>query len=312
MVAFKAVKTKVNGTEEIIGYKLINALTGKAFTAKDATGKEYDTFYKDASETLAFVDANGSTCGFLYANGGRLSVVTSRPTSGRVTYNLKAVDPEALKAEEINKVNDDYFGLQFGYINNDGDYVNYESVNGSDPFAGKLVAKTESFGTNNQGTASTKIELKTSTDYPETYFIYNETADAYVVLLKDKWSKYNTNLTPASEVGKGHKFALMTAKEIIEDQLKDSKDQIISAWSFSVNMPVVVDFSPLEVVAVSAVTPSGNTTVVKDLEMLISNMDGQDYLTTTLAVEGTDNKKQEAVRPSAYRGKAPHKTRISR
>ena len=140
-------------------------------------------------------------------------------------------------------------------------------------------------------------EVRTSTDYPETYFIYNETADAYVVLLKDKWSKYNTNLTPASEVGKGHKFALMTAKEIIEDQLKDSKDQIISAWSFSVNMPVVVDFSPLEVVAVSAVTPSGNTTVVKDLEMLISNMDGQDYLTTTLAVEGTDNKKQEAVDP---------------
>ena len=176
----EAVKTKVNGTEEIIGYKLINALTGKAFTAKDATGKEYDTFYKDASETLAFVDANGSTCGFLYANGGRLSVVTSRPTSGRVTYNLKAVDPEALKAEEINKVNDDYFGLQFGYINNDGDYVNYESVNGSDPFAGKLVAKTESFGTNNQGTASTKIELKTSTDYPETYFIYNETAPDFV------------------------------------------------------------------------------------------------------------------------------------
>ena len=28
-------------------------------------------------------------------------------------------------------------------------------------------------------------EVRTSTDYPETYFIYNETADAYVVLLKE-------------------------------------------------------------------------------------------------------------------------------
>ena len=291
------VKAKVNGDEEIIGYKFINALTGKAFTAQDANGKVYDTFYKDASTTLAFVGADGSVVGFLVANSGKLSVdpTTNKP-SNCVTYCLEAVKPEGLTKDEINKVNNGYFGLQFGYIK-DNKYVNYVSLNGSEAFAGKLVAKTEAFGTNNQGTASTEIKPKTSADYPTTYFIYNETADAYVVLLKDKWSKYNTNLTPASEVGKGHKFALMTAKEIIEDQLKDSKDQVISTWSFSVNMPVVVDFSPLEVVAVNAVTPSGTTTVVKDLEMLISNMDGQDYLTTTLAVEGTDNKKQEAVDP---------------
>ena len=279
----EAVKTKVNGTEEIIGYKLINALTGKAFTAKDATGKEYDTFYKDASETLAFVDANGSTCGFLYANGGRLSVVASRPTSGRVTYNLKAVPVEELAKDEINKVNNGYFGLQFGYIK-DNKYVNYEGLQGVDPFVGKLVASNTSFkGDNNAGI---RTEIKTATN--DSYFIYNETVDAYVVLLKEKWSMNNTN-HDSSKAGNGHKFALMTAKQIIEDQAQTNpKDRKIATLSFKVNMPVVVDYSPLEVVAVQACTDADKSETNKnDLEMYIANMGGINYLTTTLAEDAT-------------------------
>ena len=291
------VKAKVNGTEEIIGYKFISALTGKAFTAQDADGNVYDTFYKDATETLAFVKADGNVAGFLVANSGKLSVdpVSVKP-SNCVTYCLEAVAPEELTTSEINKVNNDYFGLQFGYIK-DNKYVNYADLQGANPFAGKLVAKNTPFEADNNAGIRVKIETQTSSDYSDTYFIYNETADAYVVLLKEKWSKYNTNLTPASEVGKGHKFALMTAKQIIEDQAKDEKDQVISTLSFKVNMPVVVDYSPLEVVAVQAMTPdTDGKLVAKDLEMWISNMDGKDYLNTTLAIDASiDNKKLVAV-----------------
>ena len=92
----------------------------------------------------------------------------------------------------------------------------------------------------------------------------------------------------------GHRFALMTAKEIIEDQAQaDPKDRKIATWSFKVNMPVVVDYSPLEVVAVNAWITSDKSEPASptaderaDLEMLISNMNGQNYLNTTKAAAG--------------------------
>ena len=44
------VKAGANGKDEVIGYKLINALTNKPFTVADAEGKTYDTFiYSDAN-----------------------------------------------------------------------------------------------------------------------------------------------------------------------------------------------------------------------------------------------------------------------
>ena len=275
----EAVKQTVNGSEKVIGYKLINALTGKPFTVVDATdnNKAYDTFNVEDDTYLGFVAADGTTSKYF---GGSLTSVLSNTTNAW-KYDLEAVPVEKLTKDEVNKVNNGYFGLQFGYIK-DNKYVNYESLQGVDPLVGKLVAKNTPFADDNN--AGIRVEIKPEAD---SYFIYNETADAYVVLLKEKWSKYNTNLTPASEVGKGHKFALMTAKQIIEDQAKAEKDQVISTLSFKVNMPVVVDYSPLEVVAVNATTPSGTSLVEKDLEMLISNMDGKDYLTTTVADEGT-------------------------
>jgi len=270
---------------------LVNALTGKALTVKDENGEgAYDTFFGGLSDKLAFVDADGQV--IKYFNG---HAAVSNSTSA-LHYLLQAVPVEELAKDEVNKVNNDYFGLQFGYIK-DNKYVNYEDLQGANPFAGKLVASDTPFEADNNAGIRVKIETQTSSDYDDTYFIYNETADAYVVLLKEKWSKYNTNLTPASEVGKGHKFALMTAKQIIEDQAKDEKDQVISTLSFKVNMPVVVDYSPLEVVAVQAMTPdTDGELVAKDLEMWISNMDGKDYLNTTLAIDASiDNEKLVAV-----------------
>ena len=285
----------VNGTDNLIGYKLVNALTNEPLTVTTADGTKYDTFLKNSATHLAFAKADGQSAN-KYFKGSLTEVGASVADGQSYSYSLQAVPVEELLKDEVNKVNNDYFGLQFGYIK-DNKYVNYADLQGANPFAGKLVAKNTPFEADNNAGIRVKIETQTSSDYSDTYFIYNETADAYVVLLKEKWSKYNTNLTPASEVGKGHKFALMTAKQIIEDQAKDEKDQVISTLSFKVNMPVVVDYSPLEVVAVQAMTPdTDGKLVAKDLEMWISNMDGKDYLNTTLAIDASiDNKKLVAV-----------------
>ena len=273
----EAVKVKdVNGTETLIGYKLINALTNKPFTVTVGT-TVYDTFQENVQQ-LKFVNAKGQAIASF--NGTLTSVGAG---NAGVYYSLQAVPVEELAYDEVNKVNNGYFGLQFGYIK-DNKYVNYEGLQGVDPFVGKLVASNTSFaGDNNAGI---RTEIKTATD--DSYFIYNETVDAYVVLLKEKWSMNNTN-HDSSKAGNGHKFALMTAKQIIEDQAQTNpKDRKIATLSFKVNMPVVVDYSPLEVVAVQACTDADKSETNKnDLEMYIANMGGINYLTTTLAEDAT-------------------------
>lgn len=260
----EAVKTNVNGTEKVIGYKLISALTGKAFTVKTSDGTVYDTFNVDDDQYLGFVTANGNTD--YYFNGSLTSVVTT----GAWSYSLQAVPVENLTASEINKVKNGYFGLQFGFINAQGAYENYASVEGATPFVGDLVAKNQSFGENISGVSTIISPVSGS------YFIFNKTQNAYVVLLKEKWSDFNTDLDPASKA-KGFKFALMTAGEIIADQLKPADQQTIASWSFNVNMPVVKDYSPLEVVVKNAYDDG---TGLKDVELLISNVNKVNYLTT--------------------------------
>ncbi len=298
----EAVYTVVNGTKDVIGYKFINALTGKPLTVTTADGTVYDTFWKNASQTLAFVDVSKITdddyesAYTYYYTGSSTSVSTNKDDA--ISYNLQVVEPENLEASEINKVKNGYFGLQFGQINDKGEYVNYESLEGVTPFSGDLVAyngaakELEAF----------VVQLSTSFTKPGTseFMIFNKTADKYVVLLKEKWSKNNTNHDP-KEDGNGHMYALMTAKEIIEDQSQSEDKQAIASYIFSVNMPVVKDFSPLEVVAKQAVVNKDGDKA--DLEMYIANMGGVDYLTTTKAegnkkVDGkTDNELEDAVDP---------------
>ena len=277
----ETVTADVNGQDRVIGYRLINALTNKPLTVTTANGT-YSIFGNNTG-ALEFADANGSSTGEYYM--GSDTQLGDGTGINIYYYNFQAVPTEELTKNEINSVNNDYFGLQFGYINDDDEYVNYESLNGSDPFVGQLVAK--------DGQLS---PASTITPAANSYFIYNETADAFVVLLKEKWSDYNTNLDPTTTPGMGHRFALMTAKEIIEDQAQtDPTKRSIATYSFKVNMPVVVDYSPLEVVAVNAwitddwsepTTPSASQR--SDLEMLISNMNGQNYLNTVIAGTATD------------------------
>ena len=273
----EAVHTTVNGVDRLLGYKLINALTGKPLTAKASDGTVCDVFKASTDKkSMAFANvANPSSHAGFYDGS---DVVSASP---KVYYDLVKVDPEELTATEINKVKNGYFGLQFGYINDKEEYVNYESLEGVAPFAGDLV----SYGKNANEVASIKDQIGIK-EFEETvgddFMIFNKTANKYVVLLKEKWSKNNTNHDPNKD-GNGHKYALMTAKEIIEDQKSD--EPTIASYVFAVNMPVVVDYSPLEVVAKNAIVNKKGDKA--DLEMYIANMGGVDYLTTTKAAEGT-------------------------
>ena len=274
---------KVNGVDQLVGYKLINALTGKPLSVTE-DGVVYDTF-----------DGNGSGLWFgaVTATGNKYGYIGDDTQTGGTTsawqYNLQAVPVQNLTASEINKVKNGYFGLQFGYINDKDEYVNYESLEGANPFAGDLVAYSNK---NKELSAFAKellsdFKIGSTDDNQSAFMIYNKTADAYVVLLKEKWSKNNTNHDP-NEVGNGHKYALMTAKQIIEDQKQaDEKKRVIASYVFSVNMPVVVDYSPMEIVAKDAyVAADKSETTIADVEMYIANMGGVDYLTTTKADAG--------------------------
>ena len=296
----EVVKTGVNASERIIGYRLINALTGKPLTAtKD--GKTYDIFTGTNAGAyngtyMQFAKEDNSAGTFQYYCGSDKNVVPDG-SSDAWRYNLVAVQPENLIASEINKVKNGYFGLQFGQINDKGEYVNYESLEGVTPFSGDLVAYNDVA----KELKAFVDQLNTSFTTPATgeFMIFNKTADKYVVLLKEKWSKNNTNHDP-KEDGNGHMYALMTAKEIIEDQSQSEDKQAIASYIFSVNMPVVKDFSPLEVVAKQAVVNKDGDKA--DLEMYIANMGGVDYLTTTkaednLKVDGTANELEDAVDP---------------
>ena len=283
----EAVKKTVNNAEVTVGYQLVNALTGKPLTVN--TGSEtYDTFYANP-DALEFVAVDPTT-GAAVPSGkwyyGKDDDVTAS-SSAAWFYDLQAVPVQNLTASEINKVKNGYFGFQFGYIDNN-QYVNYESLEGANPFAGDLVAY-DNVTAANELKAFVDASIRFTTPSSGSFMIYNKTADAYVVLLKEKWSKNNTNHNPAT-IGNGHKYALMTAKQIIEDQKQtDPKKRVIASYVFSVNMPVVVDYSPMEIVAKGAyVAVDKSETTTADVEMYIANMGGVDYLTTTIAGTDTD------------------------
>ena len=269
----EVVKHRVNGVDVTVGYKLINALTGKPLTVKDGN-VSYDTFVNNLGQAMEFVasidPATGSVAGGKYYVGLD-DKVGDGTTLTSWFYDLESVPVQNLVVDQINKVKNGYFGLQFGFINAQGAYENYASVEGATPFAGDLVAYKGVQSLADQG-------IKPVDD--DSYFIYNKTQDAFVVLLKEKWSDFNNNLNPNDE-GKGFKFALKTAKEIIEDKAKGT-DCTIASWSFNVNMPVVKDFAPLEVVVRNAYGEG------KDVELWISNVNKVNYLTTQATLKANE------------------------
>ena len=128
-MAYETVTVDVNGGKKVIGYKLINALTGKPLSVT-ANNKVYEIFGTNTG-ALEFADETGSSTGVYYI--GKDDAVGG--TSDGWRYDLQAVPVENLTASELNKVKNGYFGLQFGFINAQGAYENYASVEGANPFA---------------------------------------------------------------------------------------------------------------------------------------------------------------------------------
>ena len=85
-------------------------------------------------------------------------------------------------------------------------------------------------------------------------------------MLKEKWSKNGTDLLTGD--GKGYKFALKTAKQIIEDQAKAADKQEIISYKFNITSPSATGNAPLQVV----VEDVYGTTSTDDVELLVANV----------------------------------------
>ena len=275
-------KTVNDNTETIIGYRLINALTGEPLCVATADGVTYDTFESSQANLalMKFVTPTGTN---LYYAGDDHNVVGGGDAKAYI-YEMIPVGTQNLQANQVNLYRNGYFGLQFGYIK-DNKYVNYESIEGVEALTGELEARaTVDVFTDNNIKAYNGSDINADSQNDGSYFLYNKSADAYVVLLKEKWSKNNTDLLSGD--GKGYKFALMTAKQIIEDQKLAADKQTIATWSFNVNMPVVKDYAPLEILARGVTyTNASKTEVTEDLELLIAEVNGVNYLTTNRSVK---------------------------
>ena len=275
-------KTVNDNTETIIGYRLINALTGEPLCVTTADGVTYDTFESSQANLalMKFVTPTGTN---LYYAGDDHNVVGGGDAKAYI-YEMIPVGTQNLQANQVNLYRNGYFGLQFGYIK-DNKYVNYESIEGVEALTGELEARaTVDVFTDNNIRAYNGSDINADSQNDGSYFLYNKSADAYVVLLKEKWSKNNTDLLSGD--GKGYKFALMTAKQIIEDQKLAADKQTIATWSFNVNMPVVKDYAPLEILARGVTyTNASKTEVTEDLELLIAEVNGVNYLTTNRSVK---------------------------
>ena len=286
----ETVKQTVNGVESVVGYKLINALTGKPLSVTEGN-TTYDTFIYNSGQAMEFVasinSSTGAVAGGKWYTGSDGTGITDGTTPAGVQtwfYDLEAVPVQNLSADQANLYRNGYFGLQFGYIK-DNKYVNYESIEGVEALTGELEARaTVDVFTDNNIKAYNGSDINADSQNDGSYFLYNKSADAYVVLLKEKWSKNNTDLLSGD--GKGYKFALMTAKQIIEDQKLAADKQTIATWSFNVNMPVVKDYAPLEILARGVTyTNASKTEVTEDLELLIAEVNGVNYLTTNRSVK---------------------------
>ena len=278
-------KTVNDNTETIIGYRLINALTGEPLCVTTADGVTYDTFESSQANLalMKFVTPTGTN---LYYAGDDHNVVGGGDAKAYI-YEMIPVGTQNLQANQVNLYRNGYFGLQFGYIK-DNKYVNYESIEGVEALTGELEARaTVDVFTDNNIRAYNGSDINADSQNDGSYFLYNKSADAYVVLLKEKWSKNNTDLLSGD--GKGYKFALMTAKQIIEDQKLAADKQTIATWSFNVNMPVVKDYAPLEILARGVTyTNASKTEVTEDLELLIAEVNGVNYLTTNRSVKSNE------------------------
>ena len=172
----EAVKTTVNGSSTVIGYKLINGATGNALSVtKDS--KTYDVF------------ENGAGAGLMFAPGVGYEG-TGSASANAYTYMLCKIEPISYDALDLNAILGTNFGLQIGYETQNAStkkwsWSEYTSFEGENVFAGSLYAEA---GTN--GVALYKDAAKTKR----------------IVLTKSKWN------VSSSALSENLKFAVVSTK----------------------------------------------------------------------------------------------------
>ena len=214
----ETVSKDVNGTDVVLGYKLINAVTGKALSV---------TVGNNTYDVLAI---DGGALGFVNAPAEKWYTGSSTKLSSQLTeawyYDLQAVEPVAQSAADLNAVLGNGFGIQIGgqTLNSAKTAYNwseYTSYEGGNVFAGTLYAADA----DNNGNVD----------------LYQGSANGKrIVLTKSNWD------VATSELGLNNKFAAWTKKEY------DSNKKYIAADEFKISIPAIVAGEPIEVVAVKA------------------------------------------------------------
>ena len=211
------VKEKVNGVDQILGYKLINKVTGKALSAKQGD-KVYDTFDSVQMNCLWF--KSGSIG---YVNGE----VSEGGTGGTNAwwYDLVKIEPQQQTVAQLNAWNDGSFDLD----------ICYQPLKSNGAIDDKAPVSYDA-----KGNVFAETLKATDEDTDGLVELYQLNSKKRIVLLKDKWGNITNSLKEA-----GYKFAVLNEKEY-------NAATNILADEFTITKPATVKGEPLEVVAVDA------------------------------------------------------------
>ena len=245
----KALKEKPNGEEIVIGYQLINRITGKPFSIKDGD-VTYDTFiggdYKGGY--LVFTEAKGFAGGVVDRASSWLYQLEAVPdiVFPGTTSNDPAIDNGNKKTFEMS------IGAQV-WNKNKGQWEGFKAYNPlkGNEFAGQLKA-----------------------EFTDGSMMLKNAAGKYIVLTKETWGTLSSELETGAKT-LGYKFAALTKK----DYDKAKADGKILAATYRITQPSTVDGEPLEVVALGE---------DKNYELEVAVIDGTAYLTVAIeGTEGT-------------------------
>ena len=235
------VTEKVNGVDNVLGYKLINAATNKPLSVtvqeggKDVT---YDVFTNNRG-ALQFATKERK----YYKGPGELGTADE---GNFWRYNLQAVKPQKQTVAQLNAWNGNSFDLD----------ICYQPLKSNGAIDDKAPVSYDA-----KGNVFVEALFAEDKDDDGNVELYQLNSKKRIVLLKNKWGNITNSLKEA-----GYKFAVLNEKEY-------SAATNILADEFTITKPATVKGEPLEVVAVDA---DGN-----NYELVVSGVDGVYYVTTS-------------------------------
>ena len=235
---------EVKQANGVIGFQLIKE-DGNPLSIKDGD-VTYNTF-SDATE-LTFI---GTDKGYAY------DVTEGKWELGDpAAYTLTEVPAATQNAGDLNAILGNGFGLQICYQETkDGELAKDDK--------GNVKAPIEY--SNLKGNVFTDVLYAEAS--PNGVVLRQNNKDGkQIVLLKEQWGGLSNSLAEEA----GYKFAAVTEKEL-EALVEDNK---IKGTEFVITVPATVSGEPVEVLVVTSDT--------KDQELVVAEVDGTYYLTTSV------------------------------